>query len=789
MNKFIVFFFRKIRHNPSYYLIILFGLSIGIVSCLLIGLYVTYNKSFDGFHKNADNIYCLQSVHYNNSRLISKRYRAPSPMGMSLKSEFPEVKEFVKLEPQGGWSLRYNDHNFKVADAWYASSSFFKVFTHEFKYGNPETALNVDNAIVISESLSKKLFGNANPIGETIKDEWANNEVWLTVKGVFKDVPQNSHLKFDLLCKLDEKYLKGNWENFGYRLYLLLDESANVSEFEAKLDDFYKKKQGGSAKKTFSLKQLRDIYLYSDQLLEERTRFGDIRIIRLLSLVMFCVLVIVWINYINLTTIKAFNRGKEVGLKKVFGANRFQIIMQFLVESVFLNIIALVIGIVMFLVFLPFFNDWFGLSLSVSYFNNPVIYFLAVSIFVTGTLLSGCLVAIIMSSFKAITIINKIKKNPGKGVFLRKSLIIFQFVLAIILVTGTIVIYNQISYMRNQPLGFDINNILLISRPDGSDTNSRDKIFLEQITKHSNVKNATLSCYPGQQYYARWSLAREGEEDLQTIRMAFIDENFISTYGIDLISGRNLSKEINSDKNGVIINESAVKMYGFVSPGKAIGETLEGYGDKLQIVGVIKDYNQMYLKEPVSATGFIFANYYPEQYYSLRLGTKDKTATLDFVETTFKQIFPDYNYGFLFLKEHYNNQYKGDWEFGKLFTFFTSLTIFIACLGLWALTLYMLECQTKEIGIRKVNGAKISEVMAMLNKDFVKWIAIAFVIATPIAYFAMHKWLENFAYKTTLCWWIFALAGAFALGIALLTVSWQSWKAAIRNPVEALRYE
>lgn len=790
---------RNFIRNKTYSIINILGLTIGFSASLLIGLYVIYEHSYDNFHKQAKNIYCLESAHYSNGNLISKRYRAPIPMGPKLKQDFPEIKEFCRLEPQGNWAFSYEGREFKSENAYQADASILTMFSFPLIEGNPETALMNPETMVISESLARRVFGNINPVGKVLKNEWWKNSYY-TITGVFRDVPENSHLKFDMLTSINnyvaQPYFQNNWNDFGVTLYLLLDSHTNPKQLENKLDDFYKKQQQGDEKKEFSLKSLGDIHLKSDSLLDEKAKHGDIDSVNLLLTIALIILIIAWINFVNLTTIRSFDRSIEIGVKKVLGVTRSQLIIQFLFESLLYNGIAALAAFTIVEICIPIFNEMFGLSLSILQLKETLNWLMTAGIVLGGIVFSGMITAFILSSIKPITVLKRIVKGSYLGARLRNGLVVFQFIACIALIVSTLTVFKQTRFMQNFDLGMNIDKMVLITKPGSSPDGKlvqNGEMFIDELLKHTSIKNVTLSEYPGKDYCASVRLSKDNNSEAQFLYRAFVDHNFFETYQVKLLAGRNFSKELATDKDAILINETARKMFGFESPEKTVNQSLYYGGGKAQIIGVVQDYNQLYLKQAVNPVCFCMdfttIDNTPIEYFSVKLSSDDFQSSLAYMKNKFSEIFPNAEFNYIVLEDFFNLQYANEQKLESMLWLLAVLTIFVAGLGLWGLSAYGARQRIKEIGVRKVMGASSSSIVWLLSKNSAKWVIVAIFVSWPIAYFAMNKWLQNFAYRIDLTIWPFLLSGLLALSIALLTVSWQAILAAMANPVEALRYE
>lgn len=792
---------RYILNQKKYSLVVVFGLSVGMAASFLIYSYVYYEKSYDNFHQYGDNLY---RVVVTNQKSL-KAYKSPfsySPQGPVAMAEIPEVKNAVRLltraqviisKPPG----EKEAEPYTVQQYYYADSSFFDLFSFPLIHGNPKTVLVEPGSVVISQTIASKLFGNVNPVGEQLK---VDGQYSCRITGVFKDIPENTHLRFSLLFSLSSlNWIMGKnaWENHSFFTYLLLKEGSNPRDVESKLTVAYLKENRAvnQAKCEWKLQPVGDAYLKTTDFTSkpEAFKFGDNRIVYFLSLIAIFVLCIAGINYINLTTAKAAERYKEIGVRKTNGAGKLQLLYQFFTESVLFNMLAILLAGVMVILVYAWFTNAMGFSFSFRQskgFWMVVIVTLAITVF-----LPGIFTSLVLSSHNPLKIQSASSVRSSRFSF-RNGLVIFQFIIIIGLMVGVIVVNQQLKYVHSVDLGFQKEQVLVLNAPRIGFNDEKGGLletFRQNLTRYPEIVDVTASVnIPGQRFGSgNGGPALKGEENHDTyFRVGRVMPNYLDFYGIKLIAGRNFSGNRDTDNQSVIINEEGVKEFGLKDPVDAISKKAIWNGHECTIIGVTQSFHQQslhILPEPMILYTMPFENTYNYMLVRLNPGNFEKSITL--IESEYKSTFAGNPFDYFFLDIFFDQQYKKDIAFRKLFSFFSVIALLIGFLGLYGLTTFRIIKRTKEIGVRKVNGAKISEVVIMLNKDIVKWVAIAFFIAVPLAYFAMHLWLENFAYKTTLSWWIFALAGLLALGIALLTVSWQSWKAATRNPVEALRYE
>jgi putative ABC transport system permease protein len=814
---------RSLLKNKSLSLINILGLAVGLASSILILMHVAYEYSYDKNWAKADEIYRISYTRYQNNELSFKSARTLGGMAPVLKEKLPEVvgstqvfKDVVTV---------YSEENQIVDIQMYvADSTFQSVFQLDYLDKKTDNPLFPLYSSVISESAALSLFGTKDAVGKWFKvcQGWR-----FCVTGVYKDLPSNSHISFDMLLSLQTYYhYYKNWDDatgteiiknprayilnrqvtswdYGYNgwyCYLLLQPGTNPVQIESKIAqigvDYTQKITQNNGKAEFQLQPIKEIHLNS-HLENEIKANGDRSSVIAMVFIALVILVIAWINFVNLTLVRAVEHAKSIGVRKMAGAMKKHLVYQFLTEAFITNLIGVLIALG--LVFLL--KNWFSslVDLPIKFSIGWNYSLLLISIILTGVLISGLYPALYLSSYKAIDLFKGIHSTVTNSLDLRKFLVVAQFAASIFLIAGVLTVFKQISYMKSRDLGVNIEQTLVtfspptqIGRPQRM---SKLNSYKEQIRQMAGVKSvSTSSILPGKEILWKKQDVRKVTDQPNTSNVfsyAYIDHDFIQTFDLKLVAGQGFSREEKESNNTMIMNESAMKQLGYSDPISAINSLVIVGKTEYKIIGVLKDYHHESLKKEIKPIIFFYGFKWMSDigYYSIKVKSANLTQTIAQIEKIWKQTYPEDHFQYFFLDNDFNLQYKADQAFGLIFTLFTSLAIFIAAIGLFGLAIYSANQRTKEIGVRKVNGARVLDVIFILNRDFVKWVAIAFVIATPISWFAMHKWLENFAYKTELSWWIFALAGILALGIALLTVSWQSWKAATRNPVEALRYE
>jgi putative ABC transport system permease protein len=790
---------RNLMANKGYFIINLLGLTIGITSFILIVLWIKAETSYDKFHRNANNIYRVDYILYEEGILEKHSASGSTGVGKEIKNMFPEVKDYTRFY-RTECIVKYEDKIFKERNILFAQSSFFNLFSFQLLMGKADSNLLALNHAVITEETARKYFGNENPMGKMINLDGGMD---FEVTGVVKSIPANSHIKFDILVSYENliKY-SSYWDNYwvteNVYSYILLAPGANVELLQAKLPQIPETFIGKFMKEAFflleyKLVKLTDIHLHSSVSNELEVN-GSYRNVVSLGIIACLVLLIAFINYINLATSRSIERAHEVGIRKVSGALKKDLIYQFLTESILLNLLAFIVSLSGVLLLLPFFKNVMQSPLKIDYLVVLLLFFL---LLLLGSLLTGLIPAIYISRFAPGLVLKG--KNPTGSTWigrLKNYLVVSQFTISVILIIGTITIYRQINFMRHHDLGFDIEGLIVLDGPRIIKANSYESYmnglesFKNDIGALSGVRSITNSSnVPGTEIKNSrvYGIPVEGRNTEKRIDIYLVDSQFFNTYGLTLLAGNNFGHTMVEDSANIILNESALTYYGFKDIESTIGKILRSGNEKVLIKGIIKNFNQQSLKEIPGPIAFF--NQPANTYYSIKANMAGIDRLIPEMEKIWTSHYPGNPFHYFFLDDFYNEQYLADQRFNKLFFTSSILAIIIACLGLSGLSAYAITRRTKEIGIRKVNGARIIQVMGLLNNEFLKWVILAIVIATPVAWFAMYKWLQNFAYRTELSWYIFADAGVLALVIALLTVSWQSWRAAIRNPVESLRYE
>ncbi len=798
--------FRNLWKSKTFSFINILGLATGLCCFLLIALYVLDELSYDRFYANADRIYRINAdIKFGGNELHIPE--SSDMMGATLKKDYPEIEEYTRIYNNNGNKLvkKGNEYinEFNVA---HVDSTFFTVFQLPAIEGDTRTALNEPNTVVITEVVSKKYFGTTHVLGKTLETNDDSSTIY-KITAVIKDIPQNSHFRFDFLFSMKNvDYRWGQYLSNNFHTYLLLKKGADYKALEKKFPQFIDKYLLPQAKQfmqinsmadfekagnklAYSLTPLTKIHLYSDRQFEIRPS-GNIQYVYIFSAIALFILLLGCINFMNLTTARSANRAREVGIRKVLGTQRKGLVLQFLTESTLMVFLSMIIAITLAYLVLPLFNDVSGKAMSLHSLFSPLILPLLIALpFIVG-ILAGSYPAFYLSFFRPIEVLKgKLSSTGGNG-RLRSALVVFQFAIAIILIIGTIVVYSQLNYIQNKNLGFNKDQVLIVN--DAYALQQNIKPLKNEMLEQQGVVSGTISSFLPVSNSSRSdnSYSKEAVSDSKNsfnMQSWRVDYDYIKTMGMELKQGRNFSKDFGTDSSAVIINESAAKFLNYDDPvGKKI-YSLDSNPVAYTIIGVVKNFNFESLHKDVGPLGFFLGR--SPGMISFKVRPADLPAILKTVESKWKAMAPGMPFSYRFLDESFAEMYSAEQRAGKIALTFSVLAIFIACLGLFGLATFIAEQRTKEIGIRKVLGASVNGIVQLLSKDFVKLVVIAFVIASPIAWWAMHKWLQDFAYRIDLKWWIFLTAGIAALFIAIVTVSFQAVKAALTNPVKNLRTE
>ena len=797
---------RNLFKNKLFSSVNIFGLAIGMTACLLILQYVAWEQSYDQFHANKERIYRIAMEKYEPGEAIQNFAFTFPAVAPHLLRDFPEVEKAVRLRRTGG-IVAYKDQRYGEQGIVYADSSLFDMFSFEVVKGDIKAALRQPHKGAISESTAKKYFGAQNPIGETIKV--GTGATPFEVAAVFQDIPENSHLAFDFafsyVTYIDLMAARGgdaenSWGWSDFYTYVMLRPGADITSLEEQLPAFAERYMGEQMedlnfKIRFFPQPLEDIYLHS-RLAYEFQPTGNARYVYAMMAIALFIIFIAWFNYINLSTARSLDRAREVGVRKVVGARRGQLLRQFLLESALVNFAALGLALMAANSLMPVFGRLVGKDISFFLLREPWFWGFVAALFAGGALLAGLYPAVVLSGHRPIKVLKSNKSAAaGSGGNLRKGLVALQFVATIALIAGSLAIYRQINFMRHKDLGIDIEQTLVLRDMAYKDSSYTEQIrsFKEELQRHPDVRGVAASGdVPGKEVGNSWGLrwAKSPNSGYKRFRTFLVDRQFFGQYGAELIAGREFNEPFETDRQATVLNETAVRVFGFESPEAALGEEIVAAdGQSLgRVVGVIKDYHQESLQFDFKPICYYYQPY-GYTYYSLKAEASNPQELVRFAENQWKAHFPESPASTFFLDDFYEAQYQADLRFGYAFGLFTLLAILVACLGLFGLSSFSVAQRTKEIGIRKVLGASVSQILMMLSKEYVRLVLAASVLALPAAYYFLGRWLDNYAYGISLSWWFFLLPVILALAIAAVTVSYQAVRAAVRNPVEALRNE
>lgn len=810
--------FRNLLKRKVYTLINILGLATGMAVCLLIVLFIQSELSYDNFHKNADQVHRIVLERKYPGRSTSYSI-IPQTIGDAIKKEFPEVIESTRIFNFGGagdFFVKIEDKVFEESRVLLADSNFFRVFSGTFLQGDPVTALEKPNTAVINESTAKRYFGSAeSAMGKMFETDGDNNNKFM-ISAVCKDWPDNSHFIFDMLISTAtfQNTRQPNYINFSAHTYLLLNKNASPKALEAKFPQIIQKYVANDVEQrlgqsfadftkagngyNYTLQPLKEIHLISDLEAELRPN-GSMKAVYIFGVVAVFILFLASINFINLSTARSLERAKEVGIRKTFGSERKSLINQFLLESVLLSFISMLVAIGFILLLLPLFNQVAGKSLSFRYFLEPLRIAVIFGFAILVGLVAGLYPALVLSSFKPIVVLRGKFKSGTYGMALRNGLVIFQFAISVMLIICTIIVHSQMNYMLGDRLGFKKDHVIVIERTDLVD--EQTKAFKTELSKISGVEAISgTTALPGARNFFGISFQPVGAKEPFTGRGVIADEEYASLLGIQIKEGRFFSKDFSTDTLAIVLNERAVAEMDIKNPVGTRLTTHDGFLNhpdgvtkyEYTVVGVVKDFHFQSLHQKITPLVFVNAGKFPNgttPITSVRIKTDNFKASVAAIEGVWKRFVPERPFNYSFLDKNLEELYHAEKTTQKIFTIFSVLAIFIGCIGLLGLAAYSTQQRIREIGIRKVLGAGVGNIVAMLSKDFLKLVAIASLIAFPVAWYAMHTWLQDFAYRTSIEWWVFVAAGLLSALIALFTISFQAIKAALSNPVKSLRTE
>ncbi|GAA3981213.1 ABC transporter permease [Mucilaginibacter dorajii] len=797
--------YRNLVKNKVYTFINITGLALGIAAFALINAYVNFEKSFDTQHPDAANIYRVESQFYKGDNLTDSWPTSTNGYAPAMKANFPEIASYARIS----WNnaervVKYNNIKFREEHVCFADTNFFNFFAYPLLQGDKHTALKEVNTVVISQSAAKKYFGNADAMGKFVDISTLSSSYHCMVTGIFKDLPKNSTMQFNMLLSwtTSSKFVQDFWYQHESYTFIKLKPNTNIPALEAKFPALAERYKTGPSLKELKwaihLVPLADIHLNPAKPYEIEAK-GNRFAVEFLSIIAYVILLIACINYINLATTKSVDRAREVGIRKVSGAHASQLMMQFLTESLIINFISLIVAIVLVIIAKYSLVHYLYSEGNYGLLFNAALYLKMVMVFTGSILLSGIYPATVLARMKPIAVLKGRFAFSKSGVLLRRGMVAFQFMASVLLIAGTFAVYRQILYMSSQNTGVNISQTIVIKTPVNS-PNYDQKVaaFKNTLLAFTGVKAVTVSgAVPGKEVGMFLANRRFGapKSEERTYEMLKVDHDFMQAYNMQLIAGRAFDKSRPADSVGVVMNESAVKQFGFASAEDAVGkqvwvETIDKHPEL--IIGVIKDYHQQSLQQKYTPLILFMdpaLSWIPSSYFSIKVSQDDMPKMVANIKSTWNNTFPESSFDFFFLDDFYNRQYQQDTQFGHVFMLFSSLAIFIACIGLFGLTAYSAARRTKEIGVRKVLGASVKSIITLLTVDVVKLILVSSLVAIPLAYLFINQWLNRYAFKVQLTWWQFVVPVFALIGIAIATTFYLTFRAALANPTSSLRNE
>ncbi len=793
--------FRNLKKNKAFSFINIFGLAVGLTCFMFIAVFVYNELSYDTYPANAKNIYRV-NVSVTGNGDVAVYPDVDYAVGEGMKNAFPEVKDFARLAPASDF-VKYNDKQFKEDKLAFADSNFLQMFSIPLIEGSNRDALIQPNSVVISRSFAKKYFGDVNPVGKSLVI--GLHDALYKVTGVFNKVPNNSHFHFDAFLSLTTFHITNpTWSNLGYFTYLQLNKNADPVKLEAKFPDLVRKYEVPEAMHDmgtsyaealkdvnnfiFSLQPLTDIHLYSHTKYELEPN-GDIQYVYIFSALALFILLLACVNFTNLATARAVKRAREVGIRKVMGSLKKQMIVQFLSESVLLTFLSMLIAFGLLFLLLPYFNQVANREIPFSFFMGYKSILAMVSlIFITG-IIAGIYPAFFLSSFNTIKVLKGASFQGSQKKPLRSSLVVFQFFVSIALIIATIIVYQQLYFMQNKKLGYDKEQVLFL--PDARLLGSNQTALKQQLAENKDVVAASISrSVPGLPFMDGTEIyPKNKNENGKEIHanIYHVDDTYLKTLGIHIIQGRNFSKDFPTDSSAVVINQAMERELGWGGT-NPVGKTIVRSGQQqFKVLGVVADFNYASAKQKIAPLMMMLGNNYGG--LVIKINTNNVKGFLTGLKKEWNFFNPDGPLEYTFLDDNFAKLYASEIRTQQMFSAFAIIAIIIASLGLFGLSAFVIEQRTKEIGIRKVLGASVQNVLLLVSKDFLSLVGIAFIISVPVAWWAMHSWLQDFAYRVNIHWWVFIIAGAIAISISVLTISIQAIKAAVANPVASLRSE
>ena len=800
LRNYLIIGWRNLLKKKGYSAINIFGLGMGIACCLLIFTYVQYERSFDTYHEKSDRIY---RVVHGGKKASAESFWVwnNAPIGPALSQNFPEIDKVVQFSGRADILLTNGNRIYQEEDVFFMDSTAFDVFTWKLLKGNPKTALAAPYSLVLTETLAKKYFGDEDPLGKVIKGSDSPGRAdagEYLITGVMEDVPANSHFRFDALLSLNT-FRKSipevftNWDYADFYTYFLVNDKFDRAGFEQKLPAFIERQMNDQKNEyAIRIESLKEAYLGT---VAERQpgEIGSLSNLYTFSIIGLFILVIALINFMNLSTARSMERSKEVGIRKSIGAGRKSLVTQFLSESVIIVYLSVIVAMAIVSLAMPAMNSLTGRSLDIQQFTSIQNILILGGITLIIALIAGSYPAFVLSAFNPVTVLKGMSKSGKSGVALRKGLVVFQFSLSIALIAGTLIVYSQMSHILNKDMGFDKERMLVLDYNYDEQVNNLREVLKSEMESRPDILSAAFSrSLPGGYYPNAGTEIQSADGESKTMQgqpIFQVGMDFVDHFALKLVAGRSYSREHPSDTiGGLVINEAMAKQYGYTNPADIIGKKYSQWGREGEIIGVVKDFNFTSLHRNIEPLSMPLEPY-ACRYMTLKVTSANMAATIEEVRQIWNTLAPHRPFLYSFLDDDFARQYQKDFSFRRLFTTFAGLAIIIACMGLLGLATYAAELKTKEIGIRKVLGASVTSIVAMLSKEFIILIAVSMIIATPVAWYTMNLWLQDFAYHISIHLWFFILSGVTALIVAILTISAQSIRAALANPVKALKSE
>jgi len=796
--------FRNIIKTRMFSFVNILGLSIGMAACLLILHYVNYQKSYDRFHPNSERIYRLRYERTNAEGTVARFASCSPPTAEFLRDRYPELEKIARIFRFPA-VVSFGERKFTEDNMYFAEYDFLDMFKCNFIRGNPVEGFKKDGNAVISQSVARKYFGDQDPIGKTFSVDKKKD---FQVAAVFEDLPSNTHLKFDILLSFEsihrwyKKEVLQSWGHTGFYTYLRLKEGTDRLEFQQKLADLMEKEFGELQRKykvwiSLKVQPVLDIHLNSNYMQEYEAN-GDRDSVNFLFIIALFIIMMAWVNYINLSTARSLTRAREVGLRKVVGASRQQLSMQFFFEILMINIAAIAMAFLAVKLALPFFALITGTPMSYSIWSAGWFWLAVVFMLIVGVFLSGLYPVTVLTSFRPTAVLKGKLGSSARGMNLRKALVVFQFIMSFILIAGTVTVYLQLEYMKDQDLGFNKKNVLVVKAPRVRNETFKNSFqtFKEELLKQTGISNfCVTTSVPGRQvWWDAGAIRKAGDDDTKNknYQIVGIDYDFIDLFQLKLAGGRNFAKEYPGDiENSLIINETAARWLGFESNQAAVNGQVIYWGKTYTVVGVLKDYHQQSPKSEFEPTIFrpVLHGRGLRGQFAIKLEPHDISSSVEVVKNFYQQFFPGNPFDYFFLEDYYNQQYKEEELFGKVFGVFSFLAIFVTSLGIFGLSSFMAVNRTREVGIRKVMGANVPQILVLLAKDFMVLLGMAFVVSLPLGYMSVKNWLAGFAYRMDLSLWLVIVPLMVVSLITMVTISAHVIRASLANPVDSIRYE